>query len=278
MPRVFRPRRSSQQSWGTQDGAGGVLEKGQLLGDLRLPGHQQPAHHVVVAAEIFGGAVHRDVGPQGQGTLEQRGHEGVVHDAQGPVGPGQSAKGPQVGHLEQGVGRAFHEQGLGSGGQGCRDGGCVGGVHVDGLDAEGPVHPLEEPVGAAVEVLGDHKAVARGEKPGQTVDGGHARGEGQPPAAAVDHGHGFLQHRPGRIARARIIVAGGLAKPGMPETGRLVDGHGHGPGPAVPAGTALGEDAFELHGGLLSGGGRAHMPAPRPRNSSAARRRRSSWR
>ena len=44
----LEPSQDEPAVLGPQDGAGGVLEEGQLFGHIRFAGHEQPAHHVVM--------------------------------------------------------------------------------------------------------------------------------------------------------------------------------------------------------------------------------------
>ena len=55
--------------------------------------HDHAAHHVGVAVQELGQAVHDDVGTPAERLLQDRAHEGVVHDHLGAVLVGHSADG-----------------------------------------------------------------------------------------------------------------------------------------------------------------------------------------
>ncbi len=69
-------------------------------------------------------------------------------------------------------------------------------------------HLVEQPVRAAVGVMRDQHVVARAENgPDQAVLGGHPGRERQRPHAALQRGQALLERSPGRVRRARVLVA-----------------------------------------------------------------------
>ena len=52
------------------DGARDVLDVAEAFGQRRIADDHRPAHQVVVAVEVFGGALHHDVRAQLQRALE----------------------------------------------------------------------------------------------------------------------------------------------------------------------------------------------------------------
>ena len=69
----------------TGGGATAVLDEGQPFGQLIILHDQGAHHHVTVAAEVLGHAVHHQVSPQVQRILEVGRGEGVVHPQDAPL-------------------------------------------------------------------------------------------------------------------------------------------------------------------------------------------------
>ena len=78
-PAVHRPRHRPD----------GVLEEPGPLEQLGHRGHQGPADHVGVPAQVLGRGVDDQVGPELERLLQERGGEGVVDRAQRPGGMGR---------------------------------------------------------------------------------------------------------------------------------------------------------------------------------------------
>ena len=95
--------------------------------------------------------------------------------------------------------------------------------------------PGEEPVRAAVRVVGDHHVVAGpADRPQQGVLGGQAAGEGQPDPAALQRGQALLERVPGRVAGAAVLVAQpGRADGVLGVRAGLVDRWDHRAGPGL---------------------------------------------
>ena len=255
------------------------------LGELAVvPGelatlHHHAAHGRAVAADVFGGAVHHDVGAQRQRVAQVRAGHGVVNDERHAVRMRHLGHGRDVEHVDQRVadGLAVHSAGVGAHGA-CKVFG-VERVHKRGLDAQTQKAHAQLPHGAAVERAGCHDVVP-GFEDGQQRRHlrGHAAGAGERGAAVFEAGHALLQHRHRGIADAAVDVAKGLQVEqaagvlGVVEhkAGRLVDGRGAraghrvGLGACVDGAGAKAEVAVGAVGcGLGHGGGAACSAARR---------------
>ena len=133
--------------------AKGLLGEHHLLVPLGIVGAHGSTEGIGVAVDVLGGAGEREGGTQHQRALHQGGGEGVVHHHGDAEGLGDGADRLQVDHLEQRVGGALqphHRRLLGLDLLQC---GRLGEVHPSGFQSELGEHLLEQPHGAAVEVL-----------------------------------------------------------------------------------------------------------------------------
>ena len=135
--------------------------KAILLGELEVAHDERAADDVGVPAAVLRGRVHDDVGAERQRLLEVRRREGVVDDEQraGVVRDGRERL--DVADVEQRVGRRLDPDHLGLAGP---DRGAHR-VHVGHRrgrvrEAPGLLDLGEQPVGAAVRVVGDDHVVA----------------------------------------------------------------------------------------------------------------------
>jgi hypothetical protein len=199
---------------------------------------------VVVAGQVFGGTVEHDIGTQGQGLLEIRGQEGVVHDDQQAVFVGQGAEGFQVRDFHGGVGGRLQVDGL-----------CVGldglfyGIQIAGVDRrEG--HPIgfiglfEQPERSAVQIKAGHDVVTGSEQAHDSIDGSHAGGKAQGIDTGFQRGKDFFQAGMGGIGFTGVGPAGGLAQAGVGKSGCEIQRRGNGTGGivgAAPVDTGSGE-------------------------------------
>lgn len=85
---------------GSGGGAGHAAAVAQASGQGWVAGDGDAGQQVGVAADEFGGAVHDQVGAEGQGLLQQWGSEGVVDADDGPGVAAGGAQGGQVGDVE----------------------------------------------------------------------------------------------------------------------------------------------------------------------------------
>ena len=180
-------------------------------------------------AGVLGRGVHHHVGPEGERLLEVRRGEGVVHHQQRPGVVGDGGERGDVTDVEQRVGGRLDPDDLRArGDRRCRRGGVVhGGGRVLQAPARGDL--VDQPVGAAVRVVGDDDVVAgHAHRVQQGVLRGQPGGEGEASFALLQGGQVALERRAGRVGRAAVLVA--TAQP--PDTVLLVgrggvDGRDH---------------------------------------------------
>ena len=86
----------------------------------------------MVAAKIFGGAVHHQIDAMRQGALIIGGGKSIVTEGENVAGPGQIGNDLQIRQLHGRVGRCFDQQQLGFRTQGVGEGGDIGLVNQGG--------------------------------------------------------------------------------------------------------------------------------------------------
>ena len=217
---------------GGEDGAEGVLEELEALGQRRVGGGDESGEEIGVAAEEFGGAVDRHVDAEIEGALQQRGHEGVVEEGREAPFLGEGGDGAQIDDLEEGIGRRFEEDRLGLGADGGGDGGEIGLIDEGGADAVlgkdlGKVAPR-----AAVEIVGGDEVIAALEQGEGAADRRHPRRIGKAAHPAFEQGDGFFDLVAAGIAAAGVVVFAGFAA-GMVVGRGKVDRDGAGAGRRV---------------------------------------------
>jgi hypothetical protein len=143
-----------------QDRPDRLLGEVDLLSENRVGDDHGAADQVVVTAEELGGAVDHDVGPQRERLLQERRHEGVVHDRQDPAVLGDPRHLADVRDLHQRVGGGLDKQGLGLLSDLFRHRGRVAHVGVIEGKAIGAKQLLEEAVGSTVQVVGAQNVIA----------------------------------------------------------------------------------------------------------------------
>ena len=158
----------------TEHGTGGVLVEAHLFRKRRLLYREEPADGVVVAREVLGPAVHRDVSSQVQRPQEVGRQEGIVYDCEKPAVLCNCGKPGDVRHLQERIGERLDEKGSRLGTHGLLH--VIRGGRVDIREAQSVLAEtlLEKPVGPAIEVLGDNKVVPRLEEQEEARDGRHA--------------------------------------------------------------------------------------------------------
>src|SRR4051794_14251380 len=215
--------------------AHGVLVVADLLGEVQVPHDDRSPDHVAVSTGVLGRRVDDDVRAQGQRTLEVRRREGVVDHEQGAGLVGDVGQGGDVGDPEQRVGRRLDPDHLRPVGDGSAY--RVEVVEPDRRVDQAPAleHLVEEPVRAAVRVVGQHHVVTGVEQPADHgVLGGQAGGEREPLLALLERGDGLLECGPGRVGRAAVLVAPAQATDPVLLVGRRgEDGRDHRPGRRV---------------------------------------------
>ena len=162
-----------------------------------------------MAVEVFGGAVNHGVGAQGQGLLEVRRAEGVVHDYPdvGLEVMGGLGNQGDVQNLHGGVAGSLEIHHLGLFGHGLFEVFNVAQVGEGDLDAELAQAVLQQGVGAAIQSLVRHDLVPGGD--GAPKSGGnsaHAGGGCQSVFAAFQVGHLGFHQVGGGVAQAAVDV------------------------------------------------------------------------
>ena len=237
----------------TGHGPHGVLVEGDRLGQVEVADHDGAADHVAVPADVLGRRVHDDVGAERERLLEVRRRERVVDDEHRAGVVGDLGQRLDVGDGQQRVGRGLDPDDPGLPGA---DGGAnrvdVADVRGTVLEPPAPLDLVEEPEGAAVRVVGDHRVVTRLGEPAQDrVLGGEAAGEREAPLPLLECREGTLERGAGRVGGAAVLVA--TAEP--PDAVLLVgagrvDGRDHRAGGGV--GLVAGVDGTGLEPGLAA--------------------------
>lgn len=196
---------------GGKDGAKGVLKELEALGQRRVGGGDKSGEKIGMAAEEFGGAVNGHIDTEVEGTLQQRGHEGVIEEGEKSAFLGEGSDGSEVDDFEEGIRWRFQEDGPGFGTDGGRDRGKVGLVDEGGVDAVlgedlGDVAP-----GAAVKVIGGDKVIAAFEEGKGAADRRHPGWIGKAAHPAFEEGDRFLDLIAAGITAPRIVVLAGFA-------------------------------------------------------------------
>ncbi len=188
-----------------------------------------PGHHVGVAVDELGHAVHDDVRAELDGALQERGGEGVVHEQQGAVLVGDLGGGGDIGEHDGGVGRGLDEDDLGVRLHGGAEGVEIGGVDEGRLDAEAAEVALHDHPRRAVDRRGADQVVALVEqREGHRAEGGHPGTGGEALGAALEGGHGLFEAGDGGVAHAGVDVAVGLSGETSGALGAVGEGEGGG--------------------------------------------------
>ena len=192
---------------GAGDGADGVLQKVELLGEAVVARYGNAADHVGVAVDELGRGVNDDVGAVVERRLKDGRHEGVVHHHERTGRVGNLSECGDIDQLQHGIGRRLEPEHLRVGPQVLPKRGGVREVSEGELHAEAGEHLGEEPVGAAVEVVAGHHMVAGAEEVEDGVGGRAARGKGDAMLAVLDRSDAGLKRVTGRVLRPRVLVA-----------------------------------------------------------------------
>jgi hypothetical protein len=151
--------------------------------------------------------MHHNVRPQLQWLLKVWRGKCVVDDDERPCRVRQIHDRGDVGDRQQWIGRSLDPHRLGLArcdGRGDRV--KVGQMRRIGRNTPALMYPREQPVGAAVGVVGHHEMAPRsGDGPQQGVLGRQATGKRQPMLAPFKRRHALLESRTGRIGRARVF-------------------------------------------------------------------------
>ncbi len=212
-----------------------LLMPAELLVQRRVVGEQRAADGGVVAVDELGRRLQHHVGTEQQRLLERRREQGVVDDDDRACRVAEARGGGDVGELQGRVGGGLEEEQLGRPRECGLERREIGSVDELRLDAEARQHLLEEPHGAAVGDVGEHRAVAGGEERQRQHGGGGKAGR---VAGAVrrplERREPQLQRGHRRVARAAVgvplVLAHRLADVGGGLVDRDQDGAGRGVG------------------------------------------------
>ena len=189
---------------------------------------------VGMAGQVFGHAVHHQVGAQGERLLEHRRGEGVVDHHQGALRMRQFRDRPDVRHQQARIGRRLQPH------QPRRRGHRRGhGLKVRGVDrrdrqVKPREHAREQPIGAAVDVKRHNHFVVRPQVRMQDrVLRRQARGEHRAVPHAFEFGEHLFEPLTGGIVRPRVVKAQVDARLFLLERRGLVDRRHQGPGRRV---------------------------------------------
>ena len=231
------------------------MQQNRQVGVVR---RRNAGKQVCVTGKELGGGLHGDVRAELQGTLQVRGHEGVVHNQQGAVAVRQLRNRGNVGDLQGGVRGGLEEDNLHVRAEVLI---AQGREVADEAGLHGALSQLggRKPVGAAVSRHAQQQGVTRLQNAKGRRGCRHAGGVRVGVLRALEGGEGRLQVIAGGVRAALVHVGGILA--GGTESARQVDRrHGR-----IVAGIVHGVDGagretgrFELillaHGGSLSSG------------------------
>ena len=188
---------------------GGADDAKDLLPDALGITNHGPAQAAPLAIQVLGGGMDDQVRPQGQGPLQGRGAEAVVHRQETAMVMGQVRQGADVGHFRQGIGGGLQEQQPGVRAHGGRPGIQACQVHVTGLDAKAGQILVEQDRGAAKDGPRRDDVIPGLQQP-QTggKDGRHARGRGHAAFPAFQGRQTLLEGLDRGVGEAGIDVAG----------------------------------------------------------------------
>jgi len=151
--------------------------------------------------------VQRDVRAELERSLEIRRHERVVDDQMDVARLRPGGDRGDVRELHHGIRRRLDEHHLCVGAQGREDVRGILRVDERELEPEAREHALEEPRGAAVEIVARDDVIAGRQRLQQRVRRREARGVAEAMAPAFETGEIALERRAGRVVRARVLEA-----------------------------------------------------------------------
>ena len=245
---VLTPRRTSQQSNGPGNGAEGLLQELEALGDRRVVRRGEAADHVRVAAEVLRRRVDDDVGAELERELEVRRGEGVVDDDEGAGGVRGVGRLADVDDVEERVRRRLEPDDAGALVQVLLEAGLdlLGGEEREAV-ALRLVDLREHAVDAAVDVVHTDDVVARLEQVHDRRRRAEAGGVREPVVGPLQRGEARLERRPRRVPGAGVVVALVDADGVLDERRRLVDRRDDRPGRRVGLLPVVDRARLEVH-------------------------------
>ena len=195
---------------GRLGGAQQIVHALDLLGEQgsARSRYHGPAHHVAMPVEVLRRGVDDEVGPEGEGSLEEGREEGVVHGHQAVrVAMAHRGHGGDVREPEQGIGGRLDPDHARVGPEGRLQGPEVRQVQVGDLQAVEPPGMLQQPESTSITIHSGDEVAAVGQQVQGHQDGAHARAGAGGAVAPLQQGEGLLQGRAGGVAAAGVVVA-----------------------------------------------------------------------
>src|SRR5205823_7110298 len=186
------------------DGAADVLQGADALGQAGVVGDHRPAHDVVVAVQVLGGALDHQVEAQFERALEVGRTEAVVAGGQDAAALADLGDGAQVEHPQARIGRALGPDQGGGGPDGGVQQVQVGQVDELGLEALAAEQLDVQAVGVTVDVVRQQDVPAGFEQLADRGHGGDPGAEGMGKCAALQVGQHRLKGGAGRVPAARV--------------------------------------------------------------------------
>jgi hypothetical protein len=177
--------------------------------------------------------VHHEVGAEIDRPLHVRTGKGVVDDDRNAVAMGDGARAGQVGQPEDGIGRRLEKQEPGRRPDRALDLAQLRRIHVGEVELVLPEHLFEQPIRAAVGVVGDDNVIAGLEERHHGAGRRHARREPERRGAMLHRREVGLERRTRGVLRAGVLVSLVHAKRVLHIGRCLVDGGDDGPGRRV---------------------------------------------
>ena len=267
--RVFSPRSTSQAVERPGHGAHRVLVErdpvGQVLEAGTVDGRAAttaPPTTSRVAAAVLGGGVHDHVGAERERLLQVRRRERVVDRRAARRPRARSRPAPRCRRCRAAGWWASRPRRPSSD----RDGSPRAPRRGREIERDGVLHAprprdlVEQPVGAAVRVVGDDGVVARARAArGAACPGRPARRRTRSRGAVLERGQALLERGPGRVGRAGVLVAAAQAADAVLLVRRhLVDRRDDRAGRAGPAPAPRGWRGWRSRWGREAGRASSH--------------------
>ena len=183
--------------------------------------------------DVFGDGVVDDAGAEGEGVLQKRRREGIVHTYRDRMAAGDIADGLDVHDLQGGVGGRFEPDEFCVWGDRFADHLKVGHVDKSSPDAHRSVDADQLAVGAPVEVVAAEDFVTGLEELEYGIHGGEAAAVAEAVLSTFEGGETCLEGVAGWVLGAGVFVAFMLTWCGLHVRGGLEDGRHDGAGGRV---------------------------------------------
>ncbi len=159
-----------------------------------------------MAAQVFGSAVHYNIGAQFQGLLHHRRGKGIVDTQQGAVAVRELSDCFYIGNFKRRIGGRFEPYQAGTGGKGLRHLFEVCGIDIVHLDAEFFIDFGKKPVSAAIDIVDGQDLVAGFQQFQYGIDRCKTAGKSEAGGTAFQLCQYAFERSPGWVAAAGVIV------------------------------------------------------------------------